>query len=128
MAITATSRLCRSCGLLLPDPPAAAVCRNAECARVAVPLHSTWPAGFKKYLVRQMLERFWAPWSAFTEQYRWEQLVRTAVAGTQGPDRMIPTVAPLTDCYVEALRRFTAETATSSSSSTAHGHQDIAAA
>lgn len=104
-----SSRTCRTCGRLLPVPPAVAVCSNPECARLAVPLHTTWPPGFKKWLVRQMLLRFWAPWSTTTEQYRWEQLVRTAVAGTQGVDRIIPTAALPTDCYVEALRRFTAE-------------------
>lgn len=103
--ITETTRACEWCSHLLPDPPAAAVC--PRCARVAVPLHTEWPKGMKRWLFAQLLEQFWAPWRRATEQYRWERLLRSVIAGRQWGDRVVPYAVYATDCYAIACQQLT---------------------
>jgi hypothetical protein len=105
--LTASSRVCGGCTLLLPEPPAAQVC--TRCGRVAVPLHTDWPKGLKRWLVARFCEQFWAPWAAFTEQYRWERLLRAVIAGSTWQDRIVPYAATTEDCYLVAAANFTTD-------------------
>lgn len=103
--ITEATRLCGTCRRLLPEPPAAPVC--AACSRVAVPLHTEWPKGMKRWLLGQLVRQFFAPWARATDQYRWEQLLRAVVAGRQWGVRLVPFASAVEDCYPVALQQLT---------------------
>lgn len=103
--ITSTSRVCEGCNRLLPEPPAPAVC--PRCSRVAVPLHTDWPKGLKRWLFAELVKQFWAPWHQATEQYRWERLLRSVIAGRTWGTRIVPYAADASDCYTVACRQLT---------------------
>lgn len=106
MAITDTSRSCRSCGALLGNAEEAPAC--ARCGAIAAPHVSTWPPKLKRWLVLMKLRHAFAPLWRNTTHQRWEWLLRSVMAGRwwgSGRERvLVKQGASPADCYVVAVR------------------------
>lgn len=76
---TEFTRLCPSCSVVVPDPPAAPVC--PQCARVLVIHHSQWAPRLKWFLLAMFVRSLLMPWQ--TEQDLWETLLRNHFSGVR---------------------------------------------
>jgi hypothetical protein len=101
MAITTTSRVCSSCGRLLPEK-GAPVC--AHCGILAVPLIAEWPQGLLLALPHLVVARKLSTLLGATRQRQYEWLMRSTFAGERYGQVILPLAATPADCYPIAVR------------------------